>query len=324
MPSMFRRSLSQVVGACLLLGLSVLPAARAVQVTPFRAACPLDGAETRMFEKVSNDTHGGYDSDLCDYSTSGQWRTYALSTCPEDLFTLYGRDFLEPRDEATLARLKEEAARVKVEYPDPDKLEAWDRYAIAARFYRALGKDEAFLGEVYLQGSWVARDAAVGTYAGLSGPRTAVELLEKGALELDKPLTPAQRKSVLFNLARVAHRAGEGALRDRYLDQFEKVGSLTDVEVSTLRTVRRIVTEVEPRMQDLAITSFQAFLAHPPSGDPRVVQCEYVLADLYRRRGRTGEALELYDRVAGTSGVPASLKDMATFLAGRIRAGAGR
>ena len=301
-----------------LAGLAIAGAVRATQVTFWRTSCPLDGAETRIFEKVSSDSMGGWDSDGCRYSTSGQWREYELSTCPQDLFTLKAEDFMGPFDDAVVARLKEEAARVRAEYPNPDALQIWDRYALAVRFYRILGRDDAFLADLYLRASWTARDAAVGVYTGLDGPEDAAKILEQGALELARQLSPAQRKTVLYNLARVAHRAGENALRDRYLDQFAARDDLDAAEQEALARFRKMSREIEPKFQDLALESWKTWLQRTDLVAGDVLEVTWLQADLLRRRDRPDEALALYRKVASDASAPPEVRKMASFFERRL------
>ena len=54
--------------------------------------CPYGEGKVRKYNKVSGNTHGGYDSDLAVYSTRGQFREYAISTCPNNYFSTMGSD----------------------------------------------------------------------------------------------------------------------------------------------------------------------------------------------------------------------------------------
>jgi hypothetical protein len=269
-------------------------------------------------ELRSSNTHGGYDSDLCSYASKGQWRGHALATCPSDLLTLYVEDFAAPRDAAQAEVLRAEAARLRAEHIDPDALEIWDRYALAARFYRALGEDDAFLGELYHRASWTVRDEVVGVYLGLEGPAAAAELLAVGAQELQKEIPAEDRKKLLHNLARVAHRAGEGALRDRYLDQLLALPSLAGEERRKVERMAQLAREVEPRFQDLAIERYLAWLRLPDRPRDAGIRITYLCADLLRRRGRLREAAPLYSLVALAEDAPQELREMALYLADSI------
>jgi hypothetical protein len=302
-----------------LLGLLLASApAMATKVGWHTSPCPLDGTPSKVNELISQNSHGGYDSDLCAYSSQGQWRSYAISTCPEDLLTLYAGDFETVLDEQTLLALRAEADKVRAERIDPDELEVWDRYALAARYYRVMGRDDAFLGELYHQASWVVRDGVVGVFLGLEGPAAAKLLLEQGELELQKDLPASERIKLLHNLARVAHRYGDAALRDRYLDQLLALRELGPSERETVERMRRLASEVEPRFQDLAIEHYLAWLRQPELDRDRLIRVTYLLADLLRRRGRIVEAVPLYSLVATAEDAPQQLRELALFLASEI------
>ena len=283
--------------------------------------CPLDGTASKVYQMHTQNTYGGFDSDLCSYSTQGQFRAYAIATCPEDLFTLYGEDFAQVPEETLLLALQAEAKEVQVDHPDPDALEVWDRYAIAARFYRVMGKDHLFMGELFHQASWVVRDEIVDVYAGLEGPVAAYALLEQGAIELQKDLSPEDRSKVLYNLARVSHRAGENEQRDRYLEQLAALPGLGDAERASIARMGQLATEVEPRFQDLALEEYLAALRQPDLPRADLVHVTYLAADLLRRRGRVREAVPLYSLVATAEDAPQQLRELALFLATRLMEG---
>ena len=109
------------------------------------------------------------------------------------------------------------------QYPNPTP---WERYEIAAEYYRWKGKPALFMGRLYLEAAWTARDKAVGIHPELKGPVVADQVLEQGAKELQKELTSEQRKMVTFNLARVAHRNAQFDKREQYLTAF-LIGSCT-------------------------------------------------------------------------------------------------
>jgi hypothetical protein len=292
---------------------AVLSAA-AIQVGARDVPCPLGGGTVRIYERLSGNASGGHDSDLAGYSSGGQWRSYRVSSCAPSGFSLYGQDMRTavPLDKA--AALERELSRVKGTLAAPDAPAVWDRYRIAAAMYAVLGRDEVFLGDLLVEASWTARDEAVGYYEGLQGPAAARKLLAAGWEELKKPLADADRKKVLYNLARVAHRGGWGSERDAFLVAFEAVGALTDAERAALARFRRIANEVEPVLQDEAIVHYTAALRGDLPHDEKI-RVTYVLADLLRRRGRAREALPLYFLVANDAKAPEQLRGMALFLA---------
>lgn len=295
--------------------LSLIGVAAATQISVRTTACPLGDGPVRVYDRVSVDTVGGYDSDLARYSGQGQFREYAISTCPDNLFSLYGADMgTIPLDAALRDALAARLAELRPALPADDALQTWDRYQIAAHMYQALGRDPVFLGDLLLQASWTARDRAVGIYEGLEGPQAARALLDAGASELDRELPPHQRKIVLHNLARVAHRGGWGAERDRHLAAFEAVGALTPREREVLDTFRRMATEVEPQLQDQAIAAYRAALERGGLPAAEAARVHYLVADLLRRRGQGAEARAHFDRAAANREIPENLRQMAVFL----------
>ncbi|MCB9742041.1 MAG: hypothetical protein H6741_09450 [Alphaproteobacteria bacterium] len=298
----------------------LLSAALATQVVYESRPCPLGDADVRVFSKVSANTHGGWDSDLASYSTKGQWREYALATCPDSLFTLYGSDMelslsAEQR-EALAARLEDLKAQYKL---SPEDIETWERYLIAGEMYKVLGKDPRFLSQLYLEASWVARDEAVGVYVGLEGPTAARDLLDAGAKELGKPLSAAERKVVLYNLLRVAHRGGFFEERDAYLAAFEAM-PLDAEEREAAERFRRYALDVEPRLQRLAVKQLRAWLATEPEDPIEVARATYLLADLARRLGETEEAVRGYALVLSMATAPQELRELSAFLGSSLEA----
>lgn len=290
-------------------------AALAVQIQAHDGPCPVGSGTVRVYEKISANAAGGFDSDLAAYSSGGQWRAYHLATCPDNLFSLYGEDLLA-LDAATRDKLAA-ALPAATAGLDPTRAEPWDRYRVAAKLYAALGRDDRFLGDLMLEASWTARDVAVGYYAALRGPTDARALLDAGWEELKKPLSTSDRKKVLYNLARIAHRGGWGAERDAHLAAFEASGPVTPEEREALARFRRIAHEVEPALQDEAIAHFTAALRTQLAYDEKV-RVTYLLADTLRRRGKEREAAPLYFFVLNDKEAPDQLRGLAMFLVGPI------
>ncbi len=293
------------------------PPALATRVAVTSTQCPLDGTAVRVYERLSGDSRGGWDSDLARYSSDGQWRAYALATCPSEFLTLKGTDF-ERIQPAQLSAVEAVLAPWRARYADADSIPPWERYEIAADIYRALGWPSHELAQLYMEGSWTARDQVVGIYTGLEGPQSAKTLLEAGEVELSKELEPPTRKIVLHNLARVAHRGGFNAQRDALLDRFETVGALTPREQEVLDEFRHITTEVEPRLQDLAIAELERALEGSSLDPESRMRTTYVLADLHRRRGRTGEAIAGFAFVTTASATPDELRELAAWLGAHL------
>ncbi len=300
-----------------MIALLLVGTALAVNVASREVACPLGTGTARVYTRVSSNGAGGHDSDLAGYSSDGQWRTYRVSTCTPSLLSLYGADMDAPIPPDRAAAVTTALQKAVAALPDPGAPTPWERYGLAAAVYEALGRDEVFLGDLWVEASWTARDAAVGYYAGLQGPAGARALLDAGAAELAKPLAADARKRVLYNLARVAHRGGWPAERDAWLARFEAAGALTTREREGLARFRRLAREVETALQDRAIAAYTTALRATLPYDEKV-RVTYVLADLLRRRDRPRDALPLYTLVANDARAPENLRSMALFLAGPI------
>jgi hypothetical protein len=299
------------------IALVLVGSALAVNVASREVPCPLGTGTARVYTRVSANGAGGHDSDLAGYSSDGQWRTYRVSTCTPSLLSLYGADMDAPIPAERAAEVTAALQKAVAALPDPGSPTPWERYGLAAAVYEALGRDAAFLGDVWVEASWTARDAAVGYYAGLQGPAGARALLKAGAAELSKPIAPDARKRVLYNLARVAHRGGWTAERDAWLARFEAAGALTAREQQGLARFRHLARDVETALQDRAIAAYTTALRGTLPYDEKV-RVTYVLADLLRRRDRPRDALPLYTLVANDSRAPENLRSMALFLAGPL------
>lgn len=304
----------------LALGLLLSPPAGATQVAFTDGPCPVDPDDVvRVYEKLSANTHGGFDSDGANYSSKGQFRTYAVATCARTLFSLYGGDMGMSLTEGDKARLLGALVAARAALDDPANPTVWERYAIAAAMYEQLGRGQLFLADLWIEASWTARDEAVGVFVGLRGPQAARETLRLGEAELKKDLPQAARKTLIYNLARVAHRGGYSAERDRWLAEFEALSPHSADEVAALARFRDIAGRVEPALQDRAITHLRAGLAQRELAPETRARSAYLLADLLRRRGQPDEALGLYNTVLSEERAPRELRELALFLVGELR-----
>jgi hypothetical protein len=277
--------------------------------------CPLDATPIKRFHKISADTMGGFDSDLVSYSTRGQFREHAISTCGTDLFSLRGIHLERPIPAALQPQIRAALQDERTRLANPEHPQVWERYALAARVYQILKADPFEIAEIYLHASWTARDAAVGVYiGGLDGPEAARQLLDLGAKELDKDLVDEARKTVLYNLARVAQRLGDGPLRDRFARQYLASKGLLADEQSAGERLQRIAKTVEPIYQDLAINMFTTAIASPDADKLKVARATYLLGDLHRRRGKPKAAKRYYTQTLDNPDTPDSLRQMSEFL----------
>ena len=129
-----------------------------------------------------------------------------------------------------------------------------------------------------------------------------------------KDLDGATRKIVLHNLARIAHRGGFNEERDHRLRQFAEMDDLSPRERQVLREFRQAVHVVEPRLQDQAIEEFTLALKTDDLDEESRLRTTYVLADLYRRRGRTEEASAGYASVVASITSPDEVRELAAWL----------
>jgi hypothetical protein len=275
--------------------------------------CPVGDDVVRVYQLVSSNTLGGYDSDLATYASQGQFREYAVATCAASLFSLPVTHIQEPIDPALQPKLLAALAQEVAALPHPEEPTVWERYGIAARMIGEMGGGPMEQAELYLQASWTARDTVVGYQQGLSGPESVASLMAMGTTELAKPLTDTQRRTVLYTLARAAHRGGMSEARTEYLQQFEAVGGLSVDEREALVEFRLIAQTIEPRYQDLAIAAFQEALRGSLPAEVRL-RATYLIADLMRRQERFDEALPLYESVISDSRTPGNIREMAELL----------
>jgi hypothetical protein len=271
----------------------------AVQIQVVEEVCPFGQDSVRVFSRVSENQLGGFDSDLASYSSGGQFRSYAISTCYENLFSVYGRDIPLEITAEQKAEIQTVLTSMTKRLEDPKEPQIWERYEIAAKVYESLDRSDFILARIYIEASWTARDTVVGFHQGLSGPQTISQVLHEGKKELDKDLDMEKKKVLLFNMARVSHRGGYSALRDQYLDEFEALPLSTD-EKEASALFRKVSLEIEPYYQKLAIAHLEKALDPSESvslTEEDKVLANYWLGDLNRRLGQEKRAHAAYQTV---------------------------
>jgi hypothetical protein len=286
--------------------------ADATKISVSQAPCPIGEGEVKIYDKIAANTAGGFDSDLASYSSQGQFRTYAISTCGENYLSLYGPDMRAPWSSADLETMQHSIDRAATDLPSGWGESPIDRYLMAAEIYRDLGKDDFFLADLYLQASWVARDLSVGVVRGLEGPGMARTMLTEGAQALEAETVPSRRKILLHNLTRIAHRGGYSEERDAYLLDFSAL-TLTGPEREKLRLMEEGISR-EAALQDLAIASLQEGLRSKGLDMETKIRSTYLLADQLRRKQRYREAFALFGLVIAEVSAPEDLRAMALFL----------
>lgn len=293
--------------------IGLISVALAVQINAETVPCPLGEGQAKVYHRISENGVGGYDSDFASYGSGGQWREFAISSCMPNLLSLYSADMMLPLPEGKKGAVQGALNRALSALPKPEDPELWERYGIAAAVYEALGKDDLFLGNLWMQASWTARDAAVGLYSGLDGPITARKLLDQGVEELKKNLPVPDRKNVLYNLARVAQRGGWSGERDGYLANFEALG-LDQREQTALASFRELSQKVEPALQEKALTRYRSALKKGGLGEQES-RVRYLCGELSRRLGRFSEAKPDFEAVI-VGNAPEELKELSRFFLG--------
>ncbi len=291
----------------------MVAAAWAVQVAVTELPCPVGGGTVAVHDRLSQNAAGGWDSDLASYGSEGQWRAYRVATCTSSLFSLYNEDMRSPVPVGKVPALTTALSSAVAALPDPSSPRPWDRYAIAAAMYAVLGRDDAFLGDLWLEASWTARDAAVGYYAAVEGPIGARTILELGWEELKKPLSASDRRKLLFNMARVAHRGGWPSERDAHLVALEATGPLEPREAAGVARLRLHAIDIERALQAKATDHYTRALH--ASLEPRErARITYLLGDLARRRGDSDAARRFLAQVVDDPAADNSWRTVARFL----------
>lgn len=267
-----------------------------------------DGTTTKVHRLVAA-VPAGWDADGATYSKGGSFRALEVSTCPDGL-SLYGQDLalgLSPAQRQTvepvLARLRASVDSVRLQ-----DLPARVRHQHAAEIYEALGRTED-AARLRLSAAWLARDEAVGDFQGVNGPVEAYAVLEGGEAELEKELTPATRKQVLFNLVVVAHRSGEPEARDALIGRVKAL-ELTAEESARVASFEQAVGE-EHALLTRALPLLKAWAGKAKGADAATVT--WILAETLRRVGQRRIAQPLLKAVAANGEAPQDVRALARF-----------
>ena len=269
---------------------ALLSTANATGIHTTDAVCPIDETDTvKLYFQISSNEYGGFDSDGATYSSGTQFREHAISTCAKTLFSAYPNDMQQSFSPTDIQEIQAWLTPLASQYKNPTP---WERYEIAAEYYRWKGKPALFMGKLYLEAAWTVRDKAVGIHPELQGPVVADQILAQGKQELKKDLTAEQRKMVTFNLARVAHRNARFSEREAYLQQFLNDPSLEDYEKDAGIEFQQLTTEIEPRLLKLARSEYMNHIQQAPNDG----QTLYILGDVNRRLGAYKEARVYFEK----------------------------
>ena len=251
-------------------------------------SCPIGTDQVKLFTKESGNSLGGWDPDLAIYDSDGQYRSYAIATCQNNLFSLYAEDMQNPLSPDQITTLEAFLPEIQKQYPNPDDLNIWDRYDIAVLCYEKLQTNRKVIAELYMNAAWTVRDQIVGLHQ-LNGPEEMWLLLSQAPQELEKDLSERQRKLVLYNLARVAHRFGAYTLRDSYLQMFLDLKTLTAEERAAIASFSK-ATVLEAQY----LTKAQSILLSIEEPTERELLWN---AEIHRRQGDTQKSKQLYQKL---------------------------
>ena len=291
----------------------------ATQVEADMLPCAIGDEPTRVYRMLTKDSFGGWDSDGARYSLRGQWRSFAVATCPTNYLSLTSGDMREPLTEPEKEALAPLLAELADEVTDPEKLEVWDRWLIAARAYEALEREPWFVANVYLQAAWTVRDAAVGVYdGGLHGPSHVRAYLVAGEGELARTdITPEQRRVLQFNLVRMAHRGGFIKERNVLLKDL-RAQNLNAKETDALAALERAAI-LEPQILEKAAPFLKTVADDASRTDEQRLHAQYLLADIARRSGKLELAAVGFQAVHQQAKGDAAMQGLSAYLAAESR-----
>ena len=272
--------------------------------------CPIGEDRAKTFFVLSENEYGGYDSDGATYSSGMQPRKYAIATCSKNLYSALNKDMEQTwtaEEEKEILAIIEQNKKnfAKAELP-----ETWERYDIAIDIYRWQGKSHQFLAGLYMDAAWTIRDEAVGIHEDLRGPIVADQVLELGRKELQKNLNTEQRKMVLFNLARVAHRNARFDEREEFLTAFNQLSTLTEAERKAAKDFGYYTTELEPQYLRKAQKELLSHIAENPNDG----QALYLLGDIARRLGETESAQRFFNQANLTADLQEEQRNIILYL----------
>lgn len=242
-------------------------------------SCPIGEDVAKQFFVLSSNEYGGFDSDGATYSSGMQFRNYEIVTCSQNFYTALGADMEKTWSSEEAKTILAIIEKTRTSFQNPKLPETWERYELAIEIYRWQGKPYPFLIELYQKATWSIRDEAVGIHEGLAGPTVADQVLKLGSKELEKTLSSEQRKMVLFNLARVAHRNARFEQRTQFISAFMALPDLSSMEKKTGARFKELTEVIEPEYLKKTKIEIEKYLQDNPNDG----QMLYILGDIYRR-----------------------------------------
>lgn len=272
--------------------------------------CPIGKDVARIFFVLASNEYGGYDSDGATYSSGMQYRNYEISTCSQNLYSALGSDMSKSWTDDEEKEILEIIAKTATDFQNPKLPETWERYEIAIEIYRWEGKSSRDLIDLYQKATWSIRDEAVGIHEGLAGPVVADQVLEMGAKELNKQLTSEQRKMVLYNLARVAHRNARFDQRKQFISQFLALPDLTPSEKKAGQRFQELTEIIEPKYLEKTKVEIERHLKDNPNDG----QMLYLLGDVHRRLGDIKSCEKYFHAANLTADLQEEQRDIMQYL----------
>ncbi len=286
--------------------------AEAAKMTVREIKCPFEEDSVRIFSLVSDNQTGGYDSDLAIYSSGQQFRSVAVSTCYNNLFSFYGKDKGIKINSNQRKAVKNAIRKTKKTFQNPNDPKVWERYALAESVYSTLNKPAYVRANLMIEASWTIRDSIVGFHRGLNGPESVKKILDLGPKELKKDLSPNQRKLLIYNLARVSHRGGYNDWRDHYMNLFVQLPNLSPEDKKSAEDFKKAASILEPLYQRKSMALYKSALSDGLSSEKRE-RATYLIADINRRLGNYKDAIKGYKKISETTKNP-QLKALADFF----------
>ena len=91
----------------------------AASFTMRTAQCPIGEGQVRIYDVVSDNQLGGFDSDLATYSSGEQARHFLLSTCTTNYLSLYGEDMGRVFPDELANAMLQQTETVRQSFQDP-------------------------------------------------------------------------------------------------------------------------------------------------------------------------------------------------------------
>ena len=279
---------------------------------------PLDGTPFEVSVVSSVNSHGGFDSDGCSYSTGLQPRAFSVATSPTSLYSARLKEWGVGITEANKANILRTLVSLGAEVERVAELNPSERYELAATVSELVGQDRFHVGDLFLHGAWTIRDTIVGFFPSVSGTGDAWAKLSELVL-LSKSVThPRGRTIALFDMARLAHRGGFVHERDALLaqlDNFEDAG----MGAQAKRTEFFLRVREEERLLRRARERYLEGLEQKERRGSERVMYRFLAAELARRVGDLDVAERELSALALDKAIPKDVKGLVSDVASVLK-----